>query len=67
MHMKALRKEIRAVTFNKGICTSPRVLFGVIKAVSNSSAENSTLIFNKGLNTYTKGKHKLAPKQEQSI
>lgn len=39
-------------TFNKGICISDKVLLGVIKAVSNSSAENSTAIFKRGLKTY---------------
>ena len=44
--------EKRAPTFNKGMCTLARVLFGVIKAVSNSSAENSTFIFKRGLKIF---------------
>lgn len=43
-------QEGKAPTFNKGMCTSLNVSLGVRRAVSNSSAENSTDIFKRGLN-----------------
>uniref|UniRef100_A0A2P2LR16 Uncharacterized protein n=1 Tax=Rhizophora mucronata TaxID=61149 RepID=A0A2P2LR16_RHIMU len=42
------------IAFSKGICISPNVSLGAIKAVSNSSAENSTCIFNRRLKTCKK-------------
>ena len=42
---------------------SPKVLFGVIKVVSNSSDENSSLIFKRGLKTYL-GKKKKGEQQK---
>lgn len=39
------------------MCISAKVLSGVNKAVSNSSAENSALIFKIGLKTYQQNKH----------
>lgn len=50
--VKNLVLQNKVLTFSKGICTAAKVLFGVIKAVSNSSAENSTLTFKRGLKTY---------------
>lgn len=41
----------KAPTLSKGICISLNVSLGVRRAVSNSSAENSTEIFKRGLNT----------------
>ena len=46
---KGEKKNQKAPTFSKGICISPNVSLGVSKAVSNSSAENSTEIFKRCL------------------
>lgn len=51
------KKNKKAPTFSKGICISPNVSFGVSKAVSNSSAENSTEIFKSGLNSCNNNKN----------